>query len=469
MRSSLLGKCIGGYVIFALLAMFIAAILGSQLITNILISNHAERYYRETHILAAQSAPMYYSGETSRSVFARSLRIIADAENADIRLISPEGEVQIDTSVSELPYTIEHFNYADFGPKYYELSTFFGVYASQHLTVMVPVTSGFITKGYLALSTSVTDIAEKASVLTGVLYLVTFINLLLACAVLIGFLIYAQRQIGELTKGAREFASGNLSHKISVSSRDEMGELADSMNYMAAQLKKSGDYQKEFISNISHDFRSPLTSIKGFTEAMIDGTIPPELYEKYLTTISRESDRLVKLTREIMTLNSMDSTKLILHMTDFDINSMLKNTAAVFEGSCRKKKISIHLMLSGESLGVTADQERIEQVVYNLLDNAVKFSDRGTSITIETTEKYGKCYVSVKDEGCGISGEALPHIWERFYKEDTSRGKDRTGTGLGLAIVKEIISAHGQNVNVISTENVGTEFIFTLALKKQRQ
>ncbi|HUM85118.1 MAG TPA: ATP-binding protein, partial [Lachnospiraceae bacterium] len=131
---------------------------------------------------------------------------------------------------------------------------------------------------------------------------------------------------------------------------------------------------------------------------------------------------------------------------------------------CRKKKIRINLVLTGEQLTVNADKEKIEQVIYNLLDNAVKFSNRNSTIKLETTLRHGKCYVSVRDEGCGIAKDDLTRIWDRFYKSDESRGKDRRGTGLGLSIVKEIISAHGQTINVISTENVGTEFIFTLPL-----
>ena len=202
--------------------------------------------------------------------------------------------------------------------------------------------------------------------------------------------------------------------------------------------------------------------IKGFTEAMTDGTIPPEMHEKYLKIISGETDRLVKMTQDILRLNDMDQNKVILTLSDFDINEELKKTAAVFEGSCRKKKISIDLVLSGETFLVHADREKIEQVIYNLLDNAIKFSGKNSAITLETTEKFGKCYVSVKDEGIGIPSSEITSIWERFYKGDSSRGKDRKGTGLGLAIVREIIQAHGQRINVISTVGVGTEFVFTL-------
>ncbi|MBR3069524.1 MAG: HAMP domain-containing histidine kinase, partial [Lachnospiraceae bacterium] len=278
----------------------------------------------------------------------------------------------------------------------------------------------------------------------------------------LGFSVYVP--LRKITDGAKAFASGNLNHTIEVATNDEMGYLADTLNVMAAELRKNEEYQKKFISNISHDFRSPLTSIKGFTEAMTDGTIPPELHEKYLGIIAQETERLEKLTNSVLTLENMDMNKGSLSKSVFDINSLLKKTAAVFEGSCRKKKISIDLVLTGPELSVNADYEKIEQVIYNLLDNAIKFSEKGSEIKLETTIRHGKCEISVKDEGCGIPAAELSHIWDRFYKSDSSRGKDRKGSGLGLSIVKEIVSAHNQTISVVSTVNVGTEFIFTLDL-----
>ena len=141
---------------------------------------------------------------------------------------------------------------------------------------------------------------------------------------------------------------------------------------------------------------------------------------------------------------------------------MIKNVAASFEGTCKQKKISIEVIFPPKNLSVNADKRKIQQVLYNLLDNAIKFSDPDSVVTIETTERGEKIYTSVKDDGIGIPRTSLNKIWERFYKSDLSRGKDKKGTGLGLAIVKEAILAHGENINVVSTEGVGTEFIFSL-------
>ena len=151
-----------------------------------------------------------------------------------------------------------------------------------------------------------------------------------------------------------------------------------------------------------------------------------------------------------------------MEKTDFDINDVIRNTVASFEGTCRVKKIGIEIVLTGEEMFVVADQGRIQQVIYNLLDNAIKFSHNNSVIVVETTEKKNKIFVSIKDHGIGIPKEDVKMIWDRFYKSDSSRGKDKKGTGLGLSIVKEIINSHDENINVISTEGVGTEFIFSL-------
>jgi signal transduction histidine kinase len=272
--------------------------------------------------------------------------------------------------------------------------------------------------------------------------------------------------IRKITTAATEYAAGNLKYELDISKEDEIGYLAKTLNYMSSELNKMEEYQKKFIANISHDFRSPLTSIKGYIEAIIDGTIPPEMQEKYLNIILFETERLTKLTSSLLTLNNFDTKGSMLEITDFDINSVIKKTASTFEGTCTSKKISIELILTGHRLYVSADMGKIQQVLYNLIDNAIKFSNNHSVIYVETTEKNGKVFVSVKDTGIGIPKDSLKKIWERFYKTDLSRGKDKRGTGLGLSIVKEIIQAHNENINVISTEGVGTEFIFTLPVSK---
>jgi len=279
---------------------------------------------------------------------------------------------------------------------------------------------------------------------------------------LLGFHFFVYRPLRQITEAAKQYAMGNLDYEIPVHTHDEMGYLSASLNYMSVQIKDMDDYQKKIVANVSHDFRSPLTSIKGYVEAMTDGTIPPELHEKYLKIILFETERLTDLTTDLLTLNEFDTKELLLDKSQFDIQEVIKNTAQSFEGVCTPKHISIKLILLPGTVKVNADKRKIQQVLYNLIDNAIKFSENDSSISVEVTEKNGTIFVSVKDHGIGIPKKELNKIWERFYKSDLSRGKDKKGTGLGLSIVKEVIQAHDEHINVISTEGVGTEFIFSL-------
>jgi signal transduction histidine kinase len=292
---------------------------------------------------------------------------------------------------------------------------------------------------------------------------------LFSLSVLVVFTFAVYRPVRHITKAAEEYARGNYDYDPDVHGRDEIGYLAGTLHYMASEIGRAEDNQKKFIANVSHDFRSPLTSINGYLNAMIDGTIPPEMHEKYLHVVLNETDRLTKLTNGLLELNSLSSKGMVLSISDFDINAAIRQICETFEVLCSEKKISIELILSGEKLFVSADMGKIQQVIANLTDNAIKFSHRNSIIKIETTEKGDMVFVSVKDSGIGIPADAQKLVFDRFYKTDLSRGKDKKGTGLGLAIAREILQAHGQNINVISTEGVGSEFIFTLAKSKNTE
>ena len=307
----------------------------------------------------------------------------------------------------------------------------------------------------------ISEINQSQNGILSILYITSAVLFGLSLIILLVFTQTVYLPLRKITVGANEYAAGNLDYRIDVKTHDEMGYLSDTLNYMSDELNKMEEYQKNFIANVSHDFRSPLTSIKGYLEAILDGTIPAEMYEKYLSRVISETERLHKLTESMLTLNSLDARG-YLSRTNFDINRVIKDTAASFEGTCESKNVSFDLTFSDDIQMVFADLGKIQQVMYNLIDNAIKFSHHDSTIYIQASGRYEKIFVSVKDTGIGIPKDSLKKIWERFYKTDLSRGKDKKGTGLGLSIVKEIIQAHGENIDVVSTEGVGTEFIFSL-------
>ena len=391
-------------------------------------------------------------------------------QNASIWLISAKGEILLDTSSAFIKDNfpiIKDFNPGQTSGSYYQTGLFFHQFKEEHLSVMVPVTLNMRVQGYVTMHLPMTVLYEQRDELLNILYLLFFLFLLIMLAIIPVFSLMIYRPLRTIIQGADAFASGNLEYNIPLEKEDEMGYLAMTLNYMSDELEMTGNYQKKFIANVSHDFRSPLTSIKGYTEAILDGTIPPELQEKYLNIVVHETDRLYKLTQSLLTLNNLDEKGRQLDYSNFDINTIIKRTAEAFEGTCREKRISIELLLTGQTLLVHADMGQIQQVLYNLIDNAIKFSPEDSVIKVESTLKHETVFISVKDMGCGIPKSSLSKIWDRFYKIDSSRGKDRKGTGLGLAIVKEIMNSHKQNINVISTEGVGTEFIFTLSKSKE--
>lgn len=350
----------------------------------------------------------------------------------------------------------------------YQISNFYGYFSSPHLNVMIPVENSSVTEGYVTYHYDMQQLYQKRSGLLGILQMVFFAVYALCGLLLLCYQKWIHTPMQQIIKGASEYANGDLSYRIPVKSEDEMGYLAKTLNYMADRINQNGEYQRTFIANVSHDFRSPLTSIKGYAQAISDGTIPPEFQKKYLDVIIFETERLEKLTQNLLELNKYGSNGFLLDITVFDLNRCIKMAVQTFEQISREKQIYFNLILTGRELYTEADESKIHQVLQNLIDNAIKFSRPDSSIEIETTVKKDKIFVSVKDHGIGIPKDSIGKIWERFYKTDVSRGKDKKGTGLGLSIVKEIINAHHENINVISTLDVGTEFIFTLPLVRKK-
>ena len=419
----------------------------------------SEAYYLTSHYASTQGTP-----EDGAFTLQKQSTMLSSLFDTRVWLVSPTGTILSDSS----DYDYVGKNITDSDSDFLNRQSVKGarpkgIMKSNVLAVICPLTGSKETKGYLVLLTPQKAIKEEATLILDTI-LICYLLLLLVSAIV--FLLLYWRSVyplKQLAHNAKEYADGHFDQKPAKLGGAEQLELASAVKYLAQKNKSMIEYQRQFLANVSHDFRSPLTSIRGYTEALADGTIPPEMQEKYLNIVLRETERLTGLTSGLLTLNSMDGKQNRLTRSNFDINAVIKNTAASFEGTCTAKHITIDLLFSDWHSYVNADMGKIQQVLYNLIDNAIKFSHPDSTITIETTSKYEKVFVSVRDTGIGIPKDSLKKIWERFYKTDLSRGKDKKGTGLGLSIVKEIIQLHGENINVVSTEGVGTEFIFSLS------
>lgn len=457
------------YIFIGVFGFFTVTLGGSYMVEKHFEHSLSAALYTEAHNIASNDAVKSNISSTTVDTLLEHLSAIADFQDAVLWIINSNGEIIVSTRKDidiDDPIPLEEFDAAKWGSNYYQVGKFYDYFDTDQLSVIAPITSDMTIKGYVAIHYDMTNLYQSRSSILFIMQVIFLICYAATSLLLWVYSYYIRKPLTKIMKGASEYAGGNLEYRIEVTSDDEMGYLANTLNYMSDELNKNGEYQRKFIANVSHDFRSPLTSIKGYVNAILDGTIPYEMQDRYLKIIAFESERLEKLTRSLLTLNELDMKKRMMHIHRFDINDTIKNTAATFEGICTSRQIRLELLLSGHELYVKADMEQIQQVLYNLLDNAIKFSNDDSSIQIETTVKNGKVFVSVKDHGTGIPKESLNKIWDRFYKIDASRGKDRKGTGLGLSIVKEIINAHNQNIDVISTEGVGTEFIFTLEKSK---
>ncbi len=466
MRKTLYLKFILAYLIFGFFGFVAVATFVSSMTIEHLKREKADSLYREATLIANTYASDLYNNQASLDAVKTQLDLMDTYLSASIWIINPSGRIILNSSAPvdiDNPIVVEHFDPTITAGSYYMVGNFFESFSEETLSVFAPITSRFKVNGYVVIHTPMKEIRQSADNLLNISYILLFIMLLLSMIILFFFTEMVYIPLRKITYATEQYASGNLHYEFQIDSEDEMGYLAASLSFMASEIAKSEDNQKKFVANVSHDFRSPLTSIKGYLEAMLDGTIPPEMHEKYLHIVLNETTRLTKLTNGLLQLNNLNTKGMLLERTDFDVNQMIRNTAATFEGICTSKMIGIELVLTGETLTVRADHDKIQQVLYNLLDNAIKFSHNDSVIKIETTEKSNKVLVSVKDNGIGIPKDSLKLIWDRFYKTDLSRGKDKKGTGLGLSIVKEILHSHGENINVVSTEGVGTEFIFTLA------
>ena len=445
-------------------------------ITHYAENREAQQLYRESVQIASGYADNYNKYSFSLQDFQKQMQSLGEYLSAQIWIMDNQGNILFDSTdesvgknAANANYkTLKGFNTSDFGNRYYMTGNFYGSFSEKNLTVFSPITSNYRIHSYVMIHKTVSSITQNANGFMNIVFYTIEFVFLTALFLLLLFAHGFYRPLHRLTIVSESYAKGNFEPRTQIHRNDELGYLANTMDYMANELDTLEEDQRKFISNVSHDFRSPLTSIKGYIEAMLDGTIPPELQNKYLNIILFETERLTKLTQGILDLNRFGQHRgMMLDLTDFDINRMIKTTILTFEGTCSAKGLSFDLVLTGQKLYVHGDMSKIQQVLYNLIDNATKFSHNDASIKIETSIKNEKVLISVKDSGIGIPAESIKKIWDRFYKTDLSRGKDKRGTGLGLAIVKEIIQAHNEHINVISTEGVGTEFIFTLPLAKK--
>ena len=294
--------------------------------------------------------------------------------------------------------------------------------------------------------------------------------LLILVAALLAIPIFtrrAARPIQEMAAAARQIAHGNLDVRVPTGNEnEELEELAVAFNNMTLALKNSETIRNEFVANISHELKTPMTTIAGYLDGMLDGTIPPEKYRYYMELVSTEARRLSRLVRSMLDISRLRDQGIPADQkTNFDICEAAGQALLCFEQRINQKKLNVEIDMPDEGLTIHAAQDSVTQVLYNLIDNAVKFVNEGGTLSVRIRRHGNSAMISVGNTGKTIPPEELPLVFDRFHKIDKSRSNDRDGWGLGLYIVKTIVLAHGEDVYVTSQDGK-TEFTFSMSLAK---
>lgn len=270
--------------------------------------------------------------------------------------------------------------------------------------------------------------------------------------------------IKKMSMAVTEFANGNFKKRIEYNADNEIGELAANFNNMANSIENLENMRSTFVSDVSHELRTPMTTISGFIEAILDGTVKEEEREKYLRVVLDETKRLSRLVNDLLSISKMESGEKSLEKRIFNINELVKVVLFKFEGAITEKNIDVELEFCEDCQDVYADSDAIIQVLTNLIHNASKFTPENGKISLKTWVYGKKAYVEIKNTGGGIEKDKLKFIFDRFYKTDDSRSTDKTGTGLGLFIVKNLINKHGEKIWAESEVGEYTKFTFSLTV-----
>ncbi|ATD53868.1 sensor histidine kinase [Clostridium chauvoei] len=298
------------------------------------------------------------------------------------------------------------------------------------------------------------------------IYIIIWISVVLALIVSSIITYYFSEKIiikplEEINNAAKKIAKGEVEKRVNIKSNDEIGELGDSFNIMAESLEQVDKKRRDFISNVSHELRSPITSIKGFITGILDGVIPKDKENYYLTIVNDEISRLTRLVTDLLDISAMESGKFNLNMVELDINEVITLCTLNLEGKIKEKNINVEVVFHNKHEYAIADRDRLIQVITNLIENAIKYGEDNGEIKINTYLRTDKVYVSIFNSGSSIPKEDINNIWDRFYKSDKAR-TNKISTGLGLPIVRLILSQHGQDIWVNNIDGKGVRFTFSL-------
>ena len=350
---------------------------------------------------------------------------------------------------------------------YTEMGNLQGVLIQDSYLVGVPIS---YTLGSVGVVFAVTPSAGLMNYLLNMLKLFLLASLLVTVLVFIAVYLMTNnmvRPMREMAEAARCMARGDFSRQIRVDREDEVGELAVAFNNMTKSIAAGEQMRRGFIANVSHELKTPMTTISGFIDGILDGTISEKEQKFYLEIVSGEVKRLSRLVVSMLSLSKLEAGEMTIHPAPMKLSELLVSILFGFDRRIEEKNLEIVGLDTVGSLEVTADHDLMHQAIYNLVDNAIKYTPAGGTIWFRGWEENNEVTLAIRNSGKGIAKKELSHVFERFYKVDKSRGTDKMGAGLGLYLVKTIISLHGGQITVRSVEGQYTEFSFTLTAHRR--
>ena len=451
---------------FSFLMMILSFLLNSYIIKSKQQTMEKACFEVEQHIKLISSKE---EGEIQQ--FCNVLSTVADVSDLDIFITDSDGKIFVcscedwmeNKSCGHSVNTvyIEEKEESKDGKKL--LLSGIGIYEKPHYVYYRTVNNDSGKPVCTVYATSSVSIVKELLSAVTKLYAISAIVPIILMFFCIYIITYRMtRPIKLMSEASKAMSKGDFSRRIPVMTDDEIGELSASFNMMTNSIAKQEGMRKSFIANVSHELKTPMTTIGGFVDGMLDGTVEPEKQRHYLTIVSQEVKRLSRLVQSMLSMSRLESGEFVLKRELFDISQLLCQVVISQEQNIESKQISISGLDTLESISVNADRDLIHQVIYNLVDNAVKFTNDGGRIEFGLKTENKKTVLTVTNSGNGIPEKDLPFVFDRFYKVDKSRSASKNSTGLGLYIVKTIVAAHGGQVTVSSKENECTTFKIVL-------
>lgn len=466
-NSSLVTKLVATFAFVVTIGyVLIAVVLSMWFQSYFLDKNRAD--LEETTNLASSSIPLYLNKEIDDTELLRNLSLIKGVEKGDILLVDASGYIFFVTNEAYDSLVFTRFNFPDrdrlVEGNSIEINGEVNPITKEEMSLFIkPVQTGATYQGAIVVYTPLKHIREPLNEIYLRIWTIT------ATAVIVSILIIyyiAQRMLfrplAELNSIARKISKGEVTQRVLVTSTDEIGQLSESFNTMAESLEQTDKNRRDFLSNISHELRSPITSIRGFIAGILDGIIPMDKEKYYLKIVYDEIQRLTRLVNDLLDLSAMESGKFSFKLTELDINEIIKVCITKFETKIDDKGLKVAVTLEGDHLYVAGDRDRLIQVITNLVDNSIKHAPDNGNVKVVSKTKGKKVHISIYNDGPPIAENDIKYIWDRFYKGDKSR-TNKVSTGLGLPIVRNIITQFGEDIWV-ENKNQGVMFTFTLSI-----